>query len=220
MAWCHFGTKPLPEPMIALCHLDPHEQTSVKFVSIYKNNKNVACKMSAILSRPQWVKKKWGMPRGCERWLCHPHSFHTMARLSYSVSAYTTYPSLRPGKRAVVLPLVCALNTLRCVSRVVPSGSSVRVMVTVVPVAVGSLYSVNSGTPFSLFSHLCALAADLMSIKATVAEGFSSSLPESNLTLWILPYLKKRRHFVVIQHPTNHWNFRLIFKATEKLLLD
>ena len=34
---CHlFGAKPLPEPMLAYCQLDPQEQTSVKFQPKYK----------------------------------------------------------------------------------------------------------------------------------------------------------------------------------------
>ena len=31
MAYCLFGAKPLPEPMLAYCRLDPWEQSSVKF---------------------------------------------------------------------------------------------------------------------------------------------------------------------------------------------
>ena len=37
MACRLFSTKPLPEPMLAFCLLDPYEQTSVKFESKYKN---------------------------------------------------------------------------------------------------------------------------------------------------------------------------------------
>ena len=36
MACRLFGAKPLPEPMFNNCHLDPKEQTSVKFKSKYK----------------------------------------------------------------------------------------------------------------------------------------------------------------------------------------
>ena len=55
---CHlFGTKPLPEPILTYCQLDPEEQTSVKIESKYKISteenafENVVCKMEAILSR-------------------------------------------------------------------------------------------------------------------------------------------------------------------------
>ena len=37
MACCLFGTKPLSEPMLAFCELDPWEQTSVKFSMKFKN---------------------------------------------------------------------------------------------------------------------------------------------------------------------------------------
>ena len=57
-----FGTKPLAEPMLTYCQLDPMEQTSMKFERntpffIHKNAfKNVSI-MAAILSRPQCVKR-------------------------------------------------------------------------------------------------------------------------------------------------------------------
>ena len=31
IAWCLFGAKPLFEPVLGYCQLDPLEQTSVKF---------------------------------------------------------------------------------------------------------------------------------------------------------------------------------------------
>ena len=36
MACRLFGAKPLPEPMLTYCQLDPYEQTSLKFESKYK----------------------------------------------------------------------------------------------------------------------------------------------------------------------------------------
>ena len=36
MACCLFGTKPLPQPTLTNCQLEPYEQTSVKFKSKYK----------------------------------------------------------------------------------------------------------------------------------------------------------------------------------------
>ena len=60
---CHlFGTKPLPEPKLTYCQLDPYEQTSMKFKSKYKlfiqenTSEYVVCEMAAILSRGRWVK--------------------------------------------------------------------------------------------------------------------------------------------------------------------
>ena len=47
-------TKPLPEPILTYCQLDPQEQTSVKFIheSAFKN---AVCEMAAILTRGRWV---------------------------------------------------------------------------------------------------------------------------------------------------------------------
>ena len=61
MACRLFGAKPLPEPMLTHCQLDPEEQTSVEFKSKYKafhyENafKNVVCEVATILSRRRWV---------------------------------------------------------------------------------------------------------------------------------------------------------------------
>ena len=52
MACCLFGAKPLPEPMMTHCQLDPWEQISVKFVSKCKNfiqenaSENAVCEMA------------------------------------------------------------------------------------------------------------------------------------------------------------------------------
>ena len=60
---CHmFGAKPLSEPMLPYCQLDPKEHISVKFPLKFKSFhsinplKMLSCEMSAILSRPQYVK--------------------------------------------------------------------------------------------------------------------------------------------------------------------
>ena len=37
MAWRLFGTKPLHEPMLTYCQLDPEKQISVEFEPNYKN---------------------------------------------------------------------------------------------------------------------------------------------------------------------------------------
>ena len=56
-----FGTKPLSEPVVAYCQLDPRKQTSMKveskFIIFNQENglENVASKMAAILSCPQYV---------------------------------------------------------------------------------------------------------------------------------------------------------------------
>ena len=65
MAYRLAGTKPLSEPILEYCQLDPCEQISVKsgskFIYIYifiQENafENVVWKMAAILARPQCVK--------------------------------------------------------------------------------------------------------------------------------------------------------------------
>ena len=56
-----FGAKPLSKPVLTCCSLDTLEQTSLKLnqntgICIFKNEgENVVCKITAILSRPQWV---------------------------------------------------------------------------------------------------------------------------------------------------------------------
>ena len=60
MACRLFGAKPLSEPMLPCCQLEPKENILLtKFLKDFiKENalKNVVCKMSAMLSRPQYVK--------------------------------------------------------------------------------------------------------------------------------------------------------------------
>ena len=60
------GTKPLPEPMLAYGHLDPWEQTPVKFDSKYKTFfinentfENVVCGMVGIFFRDRWQNEKY-----------------------------------------------------------------------------------------------------------------------------------------------------------------
>ena len=61
MACRLFDTKPLFKSVLIYCHLDPWEQTSVKFYWTYYNFlsrkvfNNVVCKMVAFLFRQQWV---------------------------------------------------------------------------------------------------------------------------------------------------------------------
>ena len=61
MAWRLFGAKPLPEPMLTYCQLDPGKKCQW---NLSKNSKifiqenafeNVVCEMAAILSRGRWV---------------------------------------------------------------------------------------------------------------------------------------------------------------------
>ena len=62
MACRLIGAKPLSEPMLEYYYLDPSKQISVKFQSEFKylnqenGFENVVLKMSAILSRPHYVK--------------------------------------------------------------------------------------------------------------------------------------------------------------------
>ena len=61
MAFRLVGVKPLSEPMLEYCKLDPWERNSIKFnqnscIFIQGNAfENVVWKMTAILSRPQCV---------------------------------------------------------------------------------------------------------------------------------------------------------------------
>ena len=62
---CHLlGAKPLPEPMLTYCQLDPLEQTSVNFKSKYEVFHSWKCiwkcrlRNGAILSRERWVNIK------------------------------------------------------------------------------------------------------------------------------------------------------------------
>ena len=61
MACRLFGTKPLPDPMLTSCQLDPYEQTSVKFGSNSKlfihAFENIVCDLAVILSNGRWVNK-------------------------------------------------------------------------------------------------------------------------------------------------------------------
>ena len=59
------GAKPLPEPMLAYCQLDPWEQFQWNSNWNEKENfilqnafQSVVCEMTAILSRWRWVKSK------------------------------------------------------------------------------------------------------------------------------------------------------------------
>ena len=64
MACRLIGAKPLSEPMLEYCYLDPYEQTSVKFESKYKTFHSWKCIWKCRLgngghfSRGQWVKNQ------------------------------------------------------------------------------------------------------------------------------------------------------------------
>ena len=73
MACRLFGAKPLFEPMLPYCQLDPKEQTSTEtktlteiHISSLKKNafENVVCEISAILSRPQCVNNYYRFSHG------------------------------------------------------------------------------------------------------------------------------------------------------------
>ena len=65
MAFSLFSAKPLSEPVLGYCQLDPQEQTSVKCnrntkLLIRKNaSENIVCEKTAILSRGRWVKDEF-----------------------------------------------------------------------------------------------------------------------------------------------------------------
>ena len=58
MASCLFGTKPISEPMLPYCQLDPKEHISVKFYLKFKTFiqenalENTVCEMAVILFLP------------------------------------------------------------------------------------------------------------------------------------------------------------------------
>ena len=93
MACCLFCVKPLPEPTLAYCQLDPQEQTSVKFSSKYKlsihenASEKIVCEMAAILSRERWVNcaTNYGTELLYKPWLSYealtPTLLHTRAFL-------------------------------------------------------------------------------------------------------------------------------------------
>ena len=63
MACRLFGTKPLSKPMLEYCHLDPRNKLhwnpkKNSNIFIQENAfESIVCEMTAILSRPQYVKK-------------------------------------------------------------------------------------------------------------------------------------------------------------------
>ena len=87
MAFCLFGTKPLSEPMLPYCQLDPKEYISLKFYSKFeifiKGNgiENVVCENENILSQPQCVNvwMPWTMT-----WL-HIHSCNHRGNISLEI---------------------------------------------------------------------------------------------------------------------------------------
>ena len=62
MTWRLFGAKPLSEPVIGYCQLDPKEQTwnfnqNIKLFIHENKSENVVCEMAAILSRGRLVNR-------------------------------------------------------------------------------------------------------------------------------------------------------------------
>ena len=61
------GARPLSEPLLPYCLMDPWEQTSMNvnrnsYIFIHENALgNVVCEMAANLSRPQCVNSYWGI---------------------------------------------------------------------------------------------------------------------------------------------------------------
>ena len=68
---CHlFGSKPLSEPMLPYCQLDPKEHILVKIYSKFTrvhSRKNVVCEMAAMLFQPQCVNDdmEWKKKSNC-----------------------------------------------------------------------------------------------------------------------------------------------------------
>ena len=66
MACLLVGARPISEPMLEYCQLDPWEQASVKFQSnlyiffiLESATENILCEMVAILFRERWVNALW-----------------------------------------------------------------------------------------------------------------------------------------------------------------
>ena len=56
------GTKPLSEPMLTICQLDPKKYISMKYSSVFIQEnafEHVICEMAAILHRGSWVKDEF-----------------------------------------------------------------------------------------------------------------------------------------------------------------
>ena len=97
MACRLFGAKPLSEPMLPYCQLDPREHISLKFVwnskVFIKGNavQNVVYETAAILSRPQCVKSLtvWNLRLGLLWMMCF--AWARAVPVTENIT-YVTYP--------------------------------------------------------------------------------------------------------------------------------
>ena len=111
MACRLIGTKPLPEPMLTFCLLDPQEQTSVKFKSKFKHFiQKMRLKTSSVngshLVQERWVKE-YETARSCVYfvlatwWLHQMETFSMLLVLCAGNSPFTSeFPAQRPVMRS------------------------------------------------------------------------------------------------------------------------
>ena len=143
------------------------------------------------------------------------HWTRTTCKYTQTVCQVFTYPSLLENRADTVLcavnPGVPAGGTSFFVLGAVtcPSWSCERCTTTGGrwPIAVGSLYWVCTMTPSITLSVLCALDADLMSMKATMALAPSPPWLGNNLTLCIFPWLKRNKNMHDSDVSTFFWNY-------------
>ena len=114
------GAKPLSEPLLEYCWLDPWEQTSVKFQSQFKHFHSRKCiwkcclRNGVHLSRPQYVKdRNWQsrVERCCvaiEDPSCNSHTDLTRYKIINLIYEVTQ-------------SLMCKLNIISCVNLPAPA---------------------------------------------------------------------------------------------------
>ena len=114
------GAKPLSEPILEYCQLDPWEQTSVKYQSkfIHFHSRkciwNVVWKMAAILPRPQWVNsaQPWVLPR------CLHYSDTIMSAMASQITSLTiVYSTFYSGADQRKLQSTASLAFVRRIHR-------------------------------------------------------------------------------------------------------
>ena len=100
MAWRLFGAKPLSEPMLPYCQLDPKEHILEKFYSKFfiQGNalENAICEMAAMLSQPQFVNVKCA--KGPQIRYQHPLQFDAMHETHWLVHLYEKNNFIGPLK--------------------------------------------------------------------------------------------------------------------------
>ena len=74
-----FGAKPLPEPMLTYCAIEPYGTNRSKILikiqnfSFKRKHSNVVCEMAAILSRARWVERPFSQSVALYKFHCNLH---------------------------------------------------------------------------------------------------------------------------------------------------